>query len=45
VVLSLKREEIRRLLNKEIFINKLVYFLPLVKKYLEINKEFKDREI
>jgi hypothetical protein len=45
VFLSLGKEEVKRLLNKEISKDKLVYFLPLVKEYLEINKESKDKEI
>jgi hypothetical protein len=45
VFLSLGKEEARRLLNKEISKDKLVYFLSLVKKHLEINRESKDREI
>jgi hypothetical protein len=45
VFLSLGREEARRLLNKEISKDKLAYFLPLVRKHLEINRESKDREI
>jgi hypothetical protein len=45
VFLSLGKEEIRRLLDKEISKDKLAYFLSLVKKHLEINKESKDKEI
>jgi hypothetical protein len=45
VFLSLGKEEVRRLLDKEISKDKLAYFLPLVKKHLEINRESKDREI
>jgi hypothetical protein len=45
VFLSLGKEEVKRLFNKEIFKDKLVYFLSLVKKHLEINKESKDKEI
>jgi hypothetical protein len=45
VFLSLRREEVKRLFNKEISKDKLVYFLPLVKKHLRINRESKDREI
>jgi hypothetical protein len=45
VFLSLRREEVKRLLDKKISKDKLVYFLPLIKKHLKINKESKDREI
>jgi hypothetical protein len=45
VFLSLRKEEVRRLLDKKISKDKIAYFLPLVKKHLEINKESKDREI
>jgi hypothetical protein len=45
VFLSLRKEVVKRLLDKEISKDKLAYFLPLVKKHLEINKESKDKEI
>jgi hypothetical protein len=45
VFLSLRREEVKRLLDKKISKDKLVYFLSLVKKHLKINKESKDKEI